>query len=209
MTDWLAWHAEYQTPGSPLSQRLAVVREFLGAAVASHDTPRLRVLSLCAGDGRDVLPVLARAEPRREISGRLIELQHELAERARDALSRFGLTGIEVVCGDAGDPSNYSGALPADVIVLCGVFGNISDADVRRLVGSLPAMCAAGADVVWTRHRRDPDRTPMIRDWFSAAGFEERAFHSPGPGRFSVGRHQLVAPPRTTRLSGPLFTFAR
>lgn len=209
MTDWLAWHESYETLGSSLSQRLSVVRELLGAAVASHETPRLRVLSLCAGDGRDVLPVLARADPRQEITGLLIELQHELAERARDGLSRLGLAGVEVVCGDAAEPSNYSDALPADVIVLCGVLGNISDADVRRLVGSLPALCALGADVVWTRHRRDPDLTPMIRAWLSAAGFEERAFRSPGPGRFAVGRHQLVAPPRTTRLSGPLFTFTR
>jgi hypothetical protein len=209
VTDWLAWHAEYETPQSALSQRLSVVQELLAEAVVSHKDQHLRVLSICAGDGRDVLPVLARTGSRRKISGRLIELEPELAERARRELIRAGLRGLEVVCGDAARPANYSGAIPTELVLVCGVFGNVSDRDVRQIIDALPAMCALDANVVWTRHRRDPDLTPTIREWFTAAGFEERAFHSPGPGHFSVGRHQLVVSPRERRLRDPLFKFTR
>jgi hypothetical protein len=39
----------------------------------------------------------------------------------------------------------------------------VSDGDIRRCVGLLPMLCAEGATVVWTRHRRSPDLTPQIR----------------------------------------------
>jgi hypothetical protein len=208
-TDWLKWHTDYEAPDSPLAQRLGVVRQLLDEAVASHDGGRLRVLSLCAGDGRDVLPVLANWQAHKEISGRLVELQPDLADRARDEAHSLSLQQIEVICGDAAQPTNYTGAIPADLIVACGIFGNISDADVQRLVESMPAMCATGANVVWTRHRRDPDLTPKIREWFASAGFEEHAFHSPGPGNYSVGRHQMAGPRSRITLTDPLFTFVR
>ena len=41
--------------------------------------------------------------------------------------------------GDAADPANYR---RADVMLACGIFGNISDDDVRRTVGVLPALVA-------------------------------------------------------------------
>ena len=37
--------------------------------------------------------------------------------------------------------------------------------------------------MIWTRHRREPDLTPQIRDWFPASGFEEIAFDAPGTRR--------------------------
>jgi hypothetical protein len=209
VTDWVAWHVEYETPKSPLSQRLAVVRETVQAAVATHEASSMRVLSICSGDARDLVPVLARARRRKNIRGRLIEMEPELAQRARGELERAGIHGVEVICGDAGRPGNYSGAIPADLVVLCGVFGNVSDHDVYRLIKSLPALCAIQSEVIWTRYRRDPDLTPLIREWFSATGFEERAFRSPGPGHFAVGRHQLVRPASETKLPDPLFTFIR
>jgi hypothetical protein len=209
VTDWIDWHAAYDEPGSDLTERLGVVQRLLDEAVASRDGERLRVLSICAGDGRDVLPVLARWRLRKEISGRLIEAHPALAAQARAVADRDGLDGVEVVCGDAAEPASYVGAIPADLIVVCGVFGNVSDNDVRRLIAALPRMCAARADVVWTRHRRPPDATPRIRDWFEANGFEERAFSSPGPNRFAVGRHELTHPAHDAELRGPLFTFVR
>jgi hypothetical protein len=209
VTDWLAWHRAYEDPESTLSRRLVVVQRILDDAVAALGRERLRVLSLCAGDGRDVLPVLGEWRDRKAISGRLIEAQPELVDRARTFVARERLEAVEVVCGDAARPAIYDGALPADLIVACGIFGNVSDADVHGFVESLPALCAEGANVVWTRHRHEPDLTPSIRGWFAEAGFEERAFDSPGPNDFSVGRHQLVLPPRAIPLRDPLFSFVR
>ena len=62
------------------------------------------------------------------------------------------------------------------MLLLCGIFGNVSDRDIERTVQAAPALCREGATVVWTRHRRPPDLTPRIRAWFTRAGFEEVAF---------------------------------
>jgi len=51
-----------------------------------------------------------------------------------------GLTGVEVRCADAGDLEAYAGTVPADLVLLAGVLGNISDADVRATIAALPAL---------------------------------------------------------------------
>jgi hypothetical protein len=75
------------------------------------------------------------------------------------------------------------------------VFGNISDADIEHTVNRLLSLCAPRATVVWTRHRRPPDVTPAIREWFANAGFEEVAFEGPDGFIFGVGVHRLVREP--------------
>ncbi len=69
--------------------------------------------------------------------------------------------------------------MPADLVLVCGVFGNISAADITATVQALPSFCLPGAHVLWTRHRRPPDATPGIRADFAAAGFTEIAFEAP------------------------------
>jgi hypothetical protein len=96
-------------------------------------------------------------------------------------LTGMGLWGLfDVRQADAGLPAGFADALPADVLLLCGIFGNLSDADIRRTVQAAPALCRAGATVIWTRHRCPPDLTPQLRAWFTGSGFEEIAFGSLG-----------------------------
>ena len=49
VTDWAAWHAPYDDPGSPLSQRLGVVRAQVALALDRAPAGPVRLLSLCAG----------------------------------------------------------------------------------------------------------------------------------------------------------------
>lgn len=209
MTDWLAWHAGYDDPHSSLARRLPVVQELLEDVFSAYEGGRLRLLSLCAGEGRDVLPLVERWCGRTRLSGRLIEHDARLVRQAQAVLASNRIPGIEVLCGDAGRPESYVGAVPADLVVACGIFGNVDDGDVRRVIRTLPALCAEGGQVIWTRHRRAPDLTPAIRSWFAEAGFEEQAFRSPGPGEFSVGRHRLARTPEHVELPDVLFTFTR
>ena len=59
LRDYVAWHADYDDPESPLSWRLRVVQEAIDAALDAS-TGHVRIISACAGDGRDVLGVLSR-----------------------------------------------------------------------------------------------------------------------------------------------------
>lgn len=193
--DWHAWHEEYDDPASSLSRRLEVVRSSLGALLVATDAP-VRLVSMCAGDGRDTLPVLAAAGA--DVSAVLVELDPDLAEAARASARGLGLDRVEVRTADAGTTSSYHGAVPADVLLACGVFGNIADDAVAVTVARLPSLLAAGGHVIWTRGCRVPedpsafdgDPSELVRGLFAAAGFEEVAFVRPDDAGFRVGVHR-------------------
>lgn len=88
----------------------------------------------------------------------------------------------------AGDPRRYSDRLPVDLLLLCGIFGNVSDADIRATVRAVPSLLAPGGTVIWTRGRReeDDDLRPVVRRWFTEAGLTEVAFDG-APEAFGVG----------------------
>jgi hypothetical protein len=206
-TDWLDWHDRYDDPHTGLPERLTVVQGFIREVLDLWPGGDLRIVSACAGQGRDLLPVLADHPGRGRVRARLIELDPRNAESARACARNADLDRVEVVTADASETNAYLGAVPADLVLMCGVFGNVSDEDVERTVRLLPGFCAREALVVWTRGRRLPDLTPAIRRWFGEAGFEERAFESPGLDSYSVGMHQLIGEPAPLQSDRRLFTF--
>ncbi|WP_326556414.1 SAM-dependent methyltransferase [Micromonospora sp. NBC_01796] len=205
-----AWHSAYDQPGSHLWHRLRLVQDQLRRALAEVPPGPVRLVSGCAGEGRDVIGVLGDHPRRMDVRARLVELDPTNAKAARIAASAAGLDRqIEVVEADAGVATSYLGGVPAEIVLMCGVFGNISDADVRATVAALPQLCAPDAFVIWTRHRRAPDLTPTIREWFTEAGFRELAFAAPDDRTLSVGLHQLTAPPATLDPDLSYFAFTR
>ncbi|MBS2537222.1 hypothetical protein KGQ20_31145 [Catenulispora sp. NF23] len=62
--DWKNWFAAYDDPESPLVKRLATVQQGIRRALDEAPSGVIKVLSLCAGEGRDLIPVLAD-HPRR------------------------------------------------------------------------------------------------------------------------------------------------
>lgn len=206
-TDWLDWHGRYDDPHTGLPERLTVVQGFIRDVLDRRPGRDIRIVSACAGQGRDLLPVLADQPGRERVRARLIELDPRNAESARAFARNADLDRVEVVTADASETNAYLGAVPADLVLMCGVFGNVSDEDVERTVRLLPGFCAREALVIWTRGRRLPDLTPAIRRWFGEAGFEERAFESPGPDSYSVGMHQLIGEPAPLQSDRRLFTF--
>jgi hypothetical protein len=204
---WVRWHADYADPQSRLARRLAVVQARSRQAVEAVPSGPVRLISACAGQGADVVGALAGHVRSTEVTGLLVELDPHNVSIARSALAAGGLTGIEVVQGDASTTDAYEGAAPADVLLLCGIFGNVSDEDVRNTVNNCSRLCAPHAHVIWTRHRRPPDLTTKIRRWFHESGFDEVAFDSPEDQMFAVGVHRLVAAPLPFEPGLPLFTF--
>ncbi len=205
--DWRAWHADYDHD-SPLRRRLQIVqRHITGALDALDDVSPVRVVSMCAGEGRDIIGALSQ-HPRRDIQGLLVELEPELAGRARQNIAELSLEDLRVEVGDAGRSIAYADAVPADLVLVCGVFGNISDEDVERTVGALPELCSTSGRVIWTRHRRAPDLTPSIRRWLSEAGFEELEFEPVPDGEGSVGVARFLGV-QAPLVDQQLFTFNR
>lgn len=217
--DYQEWHQRYDDPDSALSWRLQRVRRHLEDALDSRTGP-VRLLSLCSGDGRDVLGVLAGRADADRVSVVLLELHPGLAQQARDAAAAAGLSQVEVRTVDASSAAAYLGAAPADVVLMVGVLGNIADADVWRLINFAPQLCRPGAILLWSRGRRFSrelsgvtagDLNAEVRARFAAAGFEESAYEThEGGGRPALGLQRYVGPPVDLRPGSPrLFTFLR
>jgi hypothetical protein len=210
VTQWQSWHDGYNDRRSDLSQRLAVIQRLIRTWADQAPPGALRIISICAGQAHDVAGALGGHPRRHDLTGVLVELDEENAAAAQGALHEAGLSGLSVVVDDAARFTAYSAAVPTNLLLVCGVFGNISDSDVERTIMALPMLVAHGATVVWTRHRRVPDLTTDIRRWFQASRFTELSFTSPGPDRFAVGSHRFEGvPPVFQPASSALFTFER
>ena len=205
--DWHQWHERYADPDSELSQRLEVVRDQVRAALDACPPGLLRVISVCAGQGDDLLGVL-RDHPRRDdVAARLIELDERNAGVARAVAAAAGLGAVQVIVTDAGPTNHYRGMAPADLVLMCGVFGNISDEDIERTVSIYCAqLCKPGGRVIWTRHRQEPDMVPKICEWFEGNDFAGVWLSEHGLS-FGVGVHRYTGEPRELELGGHMFTF--
>jgi Putative methyltransferase len=172
--DWYDWHADYEEPDSILSHRLAWVQQQLRHALDQLPEGPVRVVVLCAGQGRDIAGVLKDHARAPDVSGRIVELDPRNTATATRLLAQAGAGDrIEVVTGDAAQSDAYAGAVPADLIVAVGIFGNIVDADAEKLIKHLPGLSAPGARVLWSRGIKKADLNPQIRGWLKDAGFEE------------------------------------
>lgn len=210
VTDWVAWHDAYDDPTSSLHRRLGVVRRRFAEALAARAGRPTRILDLCAGDGRDVIPVLAAHQGSREVTAVLVERDPVIAARAAAAARAAHLDGVDVRRADAAVPAAYADAFPADVLFLCGIFGNVDDADVRTLIAAVPALVVPGGVVIWTRGGSDPDLRPVIRRWFTEAGFDEVSFDGmPGPEGVGVARVPAASEGPAPPLPERLFRFRR
>jgi hypothetical protein len=204
--EWLEWHRSYEEDPT-MAARLREVQRAIRRTLDDCPPGPIRVISGCSGDGRDLIGALA-AHPRvHDVRARLVDTTPELVRSGRRGARQAGLTKVKCVLGDASNSDVYAGAVPADLVLYCGIFGNISDSDVHRSIRHLPELCAEGATVIWTRGRFKPDLTPAIRAWFARAGFVERSFMTVPGSTKAVGVHRLARPPEPFRPGVRLFTF--
>ena len=102
--DWVEWHRDYDDPGSLLSRRGELVQGHLRTELGRAPAGDVRLISLCAGQGRDVIGVLAGHPRRNDVRARLVELDERNVALARQAAQAAGLGGVEVPRADARVP---------------------------------------------------------------------------------------------------------
>lgn len=204
--DWVEWHMDYELPDSALSQRRSVVVEMIRHVLDTAPYGPIRVLSLCAGDAADIAQAATNHQRALDLEGCVVEMDPSLARRAAANLARTAIN-VEVRTGDAGATAVYDDVLPVDLLLLVGIFGNIDDEDIQRTVAAVPHMCRPGATIVWSRHRREPDLTGTISQWFDEAGCPSTGFQSPGAGKFAIGRQAQVHTATDASLPDQLFSF--
>lgn len=204
--DWVLWHRDYDAD-TPLARRLATVQRRIVEVVDAAPPGPIRVISMCAGEGRDLIGGLAQHARRFDIQARLVELDPRNVAVARAAAEAAGMSSVEVMEDDAGTTNAYFGAVPAALLLVCGVFGNVADADIAASVAALPSLAAPGATAIWTRSRREPDLTAAIRGWCVDAGFREIGFDPIPDSLMSVGTFRLDRQPDPFQPGRRLFQF--
>jgi hypothetical protein len=138
--DWVAWHAAYGDPSSSLSARLRRVRSHLSDAIGQAPAGDVSLVSLCAGQGHDVIGVLPHHPRRDDVRAVLVESDAHNTSLARRAVAGHGLSRLEVRRADASLVASFADALPADVLLLCGIFGS-----ARPAAGAVIAVDRSGA----------------------------------------------------------------
>jgi hypothetical protein len=204
--DWHEWHTAYDDPDSALARRLATVRQQVRTALDGAPAGPLRALSMVAGQGRDLIPVLASHPRGRDVTARLVELDPRNTALAREAVAAAGLSQVEVITGDAALIDHYADIAPADLVLICGLFGNITEADIATVISHVPELTRRGGTVIWTRHRHDPDLVPQIDAWFAEQGCHAVFISERGVG-FGVGAHRFDGDPVPPRRGTKLFEF--
>jgi SAM-dependent methyltransferase len=209
MRDYLKWHDAYDDPDSDLYWRLRQVQAYIRAAL-DQIQGQLAVLSLCAGDGRDILEVLAQRDDSSRIHTTLIELHPVLAQRAREFAATAALANVTVRTIDAGNTTAYAGSVPADLVIMMGIFGNISNDDVRRTIQTAPRLCRPGAVLLWSRSTDGVDWNRSVRGWLIKAGFSELDYkefdHAQGE-RAALGAARYDGPMQPLMPGQQIFTF--
>lgn len=205
--DWHTWHDDYDRPDSALAHRLRAVQTLIRQTLDDAPAGPVRVISLCAGQGRDLLEVLAEHPRRDDVWARLVELDPRNVAFATETVAKFGLDGaVEVVTGDAALIDHYQDLAPADIVVACGIFGNITDEYIERTIGFLPQLTRTGGTVLWTRGRTVPDRVPLILDWFGERSFD-LIWVSPPDVSYGVGAHRFTGQPEPFAAGARIFDF--
>jgi hypothetical protein len=207
-TDWMAWHHHYDDPGSRASRRLRLLQERIRVVLDRAPVGPIQVIVPCAGQGRDLLGVLADHPRRDDVAATLVEMDLRNVGLARAFAQHLELSGITVVQADAGRSASYVDAVPASVIVLAGFFDYVSVEDLDLLVESLPQLCAPDATAIWVRRVVADVHSPAsIRARFDAAGFHPIDTGLIEDAVVHVGVERLTDTPQPFRAGERLFTF--
>ncbi len=195
--DWYAWHDNYQR-NRGLQARLGLVCEQISACMNACPPGPIRVVSVCAGDGRDLMSAMIDHPRAPDIQALLVEQDRRLVEVGQSSadLSDLGKQ-IKFARGDATRSAAYRGAVPADLVIVAGVFGHVREEHLNQLVRNLPLLCRPDGFVIWTRSLKawDGERhVALIRQYFLETGFEEVNFQQAAVGASGIGTYRTKAP---------------
>lgn len=192
----------------PTAARLGVVQEQIRHALAETDASPIRVISICAGQGHDIVGALQDFGRADEVEALLVELDERNVGAARQRIADACLSGITVETADAGMTDAYTSIAPAHLILACGVFGSLTDDDIDMTVGLLPSLASPNAQVIWTANRVAPGLWDAVLAAFARHGFRASWTTDDQVDTFGVGRHQLNRRSTALRPGQRMFSFA-
>ena len=193
--NWDHWYQAYADSPS-LQARLRIVCQHLAATLGQCAPGPIRVLSLCAGDGRDLIEVLPHHGRRADVRAWLIDAHPESIARGRRAAAAAGLQGqLQFRQGDAGQARSYADIGRVDVVIISGFLGHLHHEEARRLIASLPMLLEPGGWVIWSRHLVMNDgrgQVPTIQALLHQRAFAQAHVDTTAADGFAVGRARFT-----------------
>jgi SAM-dependent methyltransferase len=207
---WSDWPQEvYQR--QTYQQRLLKVQEHFAECLDNAPPGPVRVLSICAGDGRDVIGVLSSHPRQTDVTAWLVESNRQsIAIGTRQAASAGLATTVNFVSGDATLYETYKDIAPADIILVCGVWGHVAPDQRALLVASIASLCKPDGVVIWTRGLW-PNMSGLqeIQSHFAGADWDKVRVTNTPDQKWAVATYGYTGPPHQLPTSGRLFRFQR
>src|SRR3974390_2258725 len=92
--DWSAWHDEHDDPHSQLAGPARGVQRLAPGVVAACLPGHVAVVSICGGQGRELVGALTDHPRRIDVRGRLVELDPHNASAARSSARAARIDGL-------------------------------------------------------------------------------------------------------------------
>lgn len=207
---WSGWpEAAYQQPR--YRQRLAAVQEHLAQSLDQAPRGALRIISMCAGDGRDVIGALQSHQRRTDVTAWLVELNRQSVSAGfRDAQDAGLQDVVTFLNQDATLYATYKDFVPAAIVLVCGVWGHVPAQERALLVDGIASLCKPGATVIWTRGvSQGMSRFREIETHFSGSRWQQDRLTCTSDSNWAVATYRYCGPPVDLPRNGRLFHFQR
>ncbi len=193
----------------PYQHRLSTVQEHLAKCLDAAPVGSLRIISICAGDGRDVIGVLESHRRRSDVSACLLE---QNPQSVAAGVCRSTTAGLENTVAflnvDATAYATYKNLAPADIVLLCGVWGHVPADERGQLVQAVASLCNPGGTVIWTRGvAKGMIRLRQIQIHFAAPAWDQVRLSLTRDNNWAVVTHRYCGPTGKLPASGRIFNF--
>jgi SAM-dependent methyltransferase len=208
--DWTHWYKHYDaTPR--IQARLRVVQRQIIEFVNECPAGPITIVSVCSGDGRDLVGALADHPRRNGVAAWLLDAHADTFDRGKEAARAAGLERqLHFVLADATRADSYRDIVPADLVLISGVLGHLRPDGVASLLSALPMLCKPGGGVILNRGLLLNDgarQVPAIRQILRSTGFEEMDYEVTSADGFACLRARLAGPSRPLDTDRVLFEF--
>ena len=192
-------------------QRLCEVQSHFRESLDTAPPGPIQVVSMCAGDGRDVISVLQSHPRRNDVTAWLVENNAQSFAYGLRRTANAGLQNrVTFLNEDATEYATYKDIVPSDILLVCGVWGHVPKNERTQLVHAIACLCKPGGAVIWTRSvLKQMARLHEIQSRFDPSTWGSARVSVTPDNKWAIVAHQHCGPARRIPERGRIFHFQR
>jgi hypothetical protein len=189
--------------------RLLLVQQHLSECLDNAPPGIIRIVSLFAGDGRDVLGVINTHPRRSDVLATFIEQSSPAVASGFRRAAELGLASATTFLNkDATEYEAVQGITPANIILLCGVWGHVPHDDRAQLIQAVTSLCTPNGRLIWTRGiSKGIAKLEQIEGLFARTQWEKVQIRITPGNQWAVATYRFLGTPLPRPKSGQIFHF--